>query len=55
MESEFGVQIEIKDNNELGGKDGTQEDSNFKAFPGGKWPYLFSLHYLERVNHGFEL
>lgn len=47
MESGSGVEIEIKNNNELGGEARTGEDSNIKASPGGKWPYLFSLHCLE--------
>lgn len=33
MESEFGVEIEIKDNNQLGGDDGTQEDSSLSTSP----------------------
>lgn len=47
MESGSGVEVETKSNNELEGEDGTREDSNIKASPGGKWPYLFSLHCLE--------
>lgn len=47
MESGSGVEIEIKNNNELGGEARTREDTNIKASPDGKWPYLFSLHCLE--------
>lgn len=47
MESGSGVETEMKNHNELGGEDRTREDSNIKASPSGKWPYLFSLHCLE--------
>lgn len=47
MESGSGVEIEMKNHNELGGEVWTWKDSNIKTSPSGKWPYLFSLHCLE--------